>query len=202
MGFWSLQHVRHSRSTCRGPKPARYVPPSGFGYPLDGLLPRIPCRFCFTPAALMGFTLRRFPLPEDLASLSTVRNPRTVSPAVFLPPKRQTGLTNLGCWVRVLRECLTTAQVFKPATAGASHGFCPSRVCCRGLEPGLLQASSHELGSMTRSLETHRLHHRVSIGSCLTPPYAAPKCGSAGATLVGFLHLSAPEHSSPPCLGY
>jgi len=45
-------------------KPARYVPPSGFGYPLNGLLPRIPCRFYFTPAALMGFSLRRFPLPQ------------------------------------------------------------------------------------------------------------------------------------------
>jgi len=44
-------------------KPARYVPPSGFGYPLGGLRPRIPCRFCFAPAALMGFTLRRFPPP-------------------------------------------------------------------------------------------------------------------------------------------
>jgi hypothetical protein len=45
-------------------KPARYVPSSGFDYPLDGLRPRIPCRFCFTPAALMGFSLRRFSLPQ------------------------------------------------------------------------------------------------------------------------------------------
>jgi hypothetical protein len=44
-------------------KPARYVPPSGFGYPLDGFLPRVPCRFYFTPTALLGFHLRRFPLP-------------------------------------------------------------------------------------------------------------------------------------------
>jgi hypothetical protein len=44
-------------------KPTRYVPPPGFGYPLDGFLPRIPRRFCFAPAALLGFTLRRFPLP-------------------------------------------------------------------------------------------------------------------------------------------
>jgi hypothetical protein len=45
-------------------KPARYVPSSGFVYPLDGLLPRIPCRFCFTPAALVGFSLRRSSLPQ------------------------------------------------------------------------------------------------------------------------------------------
>jgi hypothetical protein len=46
---------------------ARYVPSSGFGYPLDGLLPRIPGRFCFTPAALLGFTLRRFPFRKASA---------------------------------------------------------------------------------------------------------------------------------------
>jgi hypothetical protein len=38
--------------------PTRFVPPSGFGYPLGGLLPSIPRRFCFAPAALLGFTLR------------------------------------------------------------------------------------------------------------------------------------------------
>jgi hypothetical protein len=75
MGFGSLQHSRNPRSTSRGIKPSRYVPPSGFGYPLGGLLPGIPCRFCFTPAALMGFTLRRFPLPRGLAGLSTGSEP-------------------------------------------------------------------------------------------------------------------------------
>jgi len=68
MGFGSLQHLRNPRSTARGPKPARFVPPSGFGYPLGGLRPRIPCRFCFAPAALLGFTLRRFPLPEGFTA--------------------------------------------------------------------------------------------------------------------------------------
>jgi hypothetical protein len=37
---------------------ARFVPPSGFGYPRDGLLPFRPRRPCFMPAALLGFTLR------------------------------------------------------------------------------------------------------------------------------------------------
>jgi len=36
--------------------PTRYVPPSGFDYPLDGLRPSLPCRSCFISAALMGFT--------------------------------------------------------------------------------------------------------------------------------------------------
>jgi hypothetical protein len=58
----------YSTSGFRGPltagSPARYVPPTGFGYPLDGLLPLSPCRFSFAPAALLGFTLRSFLLPE------------------------------------------------------------------------------------------------------------------------------------------
>jgi hypothetical protein len=136
MGFWSLQHMRSSRSTCRGPKPARYVPSSGFGYPLDGLLPRIPCRFCFTPAALVGFTLRRFPLPEGLRSLSAGRNPHTIGPALFsAAKKRQTGLTGLGFWVHTSRKCLAAIRVFKPTTTGASHGVCPSRAYCKSLDP-------------------------------------------------------------------
>jgi hypothetical protein len=34
---------------------ARYGPPSGFGYPPDGLLPLPPRRACFVPTALLGF---------------------------------------------------------------------------------------------------------------------------------------------------
>jgi hypothetical protein len=51
---------RNRRSTVSRVLPARYVPPSGFGYPRGGLLPAIPSRFCFTPAALLGFALRSF----------------------------------------------------------------------------------------------------------------------------------------------
>ena len=44
--------------------PARFGPPSGFGYPLDGLSPSDPRRFCFAPAALLGFALRSFLLSD------------------------------------------------------------------------------------------------------------------------------------------
>jgi hypothetical protein len=45
--------VRFSRAL-----PARHLPSSGFGYPLDGFLPRRPCRPCFVPTAPMGCSLR------------------------------------------------------------------------------------------------------------------------------------------------
>jgi len=126
-------------------KPARSVPPSGFGYPLDGLLPRITCQFYFTPAALLGFTLRRFPLPTGIRGLSTGKNPPTVGSAVSPPPKRQTGPTNLGFWVHTCWNCLATTRGFSPTATGASLGFCPSRDCLRRPCPGLLQGSSRVL---------------------------------------------------------
>jgi hypothetical protein len=59
MSFRTLQHLRLTESTTTGfafPP----VPPSGFGYPLDGLLLGEPCRPCFRSAALLGFTLWSF----------------------------------------------------------------------------------------------------------------------------------------------
>jgi len=63
--------------------PARYGPPAGFGYPLGGLRPSIPDRFCFTPAALMGFTLRSFLLPQGTDGVSAAVNPHAVFPVVL-----------------------------------------------------------------------------------------------------------------------
>jgi hypothetical protein len=84
MDFCSLQHLRNPRSTSSRALPARYVPPSGFGYPLDGLLPAIPCRFCFTPAALLGFALRSFRLSKGIRRITARMHPPTVSLAVLL----------------------------------------------------------------------------------------------------------------------
>jgi hypothetical protein len=77
-----LVPTAHQGSKVHLPRvqPARYVPPSGFGYPLDGLLPSVPCRSCFIPAALMGFTLRSVPLSKGIRRISAWMIPRTVSP--------------------------------------------------------------------------------------------------------------------------
>jgi len=59
MRFFALQRLRPGRSTLPRALPARFGPPAGFGYPLDGLLPAQPCRPCFMPAALLGLALQR-----------------------------------------------------------------------------------------------------------------------------------------------
>jgi hypothetical protein len=129
MGFESLQHMRDSRSTCRGPKPARYVPSSGFGHPLDGLLPRIPRRFCFAPAALLGFALRRLLSRKVFTAFRPERTHLPLARQYILAPKRQSGLADVGFWVRAFRKCLAVVRVFEPTAAGASHGLSPSRAC-------------------------------------------------------------------------
>jgi hypothetical protein len=60
--------------------PTRYVPPSGFGYPRDGLLPANPRRFCFAPAALLGFSPSEDSLTKGIRGVTTQMNPPTVSP--------------------------------------------------------------------------------------------------------------------------
>jgi len=79
MDFRSLQHV--PRPEIHRPRvlPARFVAPSGFGYPLDALLSPIPGRFYFTPAALMGFTLRSFLLAKGMRTVSDRMRPLAVS---------------------------------------------------------------------------------------------------------------------------
>jgi len=75
------------------------VPPSGFGYPLDGFHPPTPGRPCFVPAALMGFSLRsvlpdrgcrRVSAPIAPTCRSSVRD--------LLPPKRKAGPNGRGSW--------------------------------------------------------------------------------------------------------
>jgi hypothetical protein len=61
-------HDRFGSPLITGAADARYGPPSGFGYPLDGLLLPSPCRFYFAPAALLGFALRSFLLSKGTRS--------------------------------------------------------------------------------------------------------------------------------------
>jgi len=71
--------------------PTRHVPPSGFGYPRGGLLPSKPCRFYFTPAALMGFTLRSLLLPKGIRPFPSGRTHLPFHSPVYPCTRRRRG---------------------------------------------------------------------------------------------------------------
>jgi hypothetical protein len=181
--------------------PTRYVPPSGFDYPLDGLLPRIPCRFCFTPAALLGFSLRRFPLPAGLHGVSAEKNPHTVSLRVTPTPRCQTGHTGLGFWVHTSRKYLAPDGFLSRRSLAPPLGFTPSGPSRESLDRGFSRSPLTRFADPAIAHQIHR-RPRVSLGSRLAPTSLAPECTPAEATLLGFLHRPHPGHSNlaPPGL--
>jgi hypothetical protein len=177
--------------------PTRSVPPSGFGHPLDGLLPRIPCRFCFTPAALLGFSLRRFPLPRGFSSVSAEKDPHTVDLQVTPAPKCRTGRAGLSFWGHTSWKCLATDGCLSRRSPAPPLGFTPPGPSRESLDQGF---SRSPLTRFADPAIAHRIHRRprVSIGSRLAPTSLAPECTPAEATLLGFPHRPHPDHSSSP----
>jgi len=188
--------------------PTRYVPPSGFGYPLGGLLPRIPCRFCFAPAALMGFSLRRFPLPAGLRGVSAEKNPRTVNLRVTPAPKCRTGHASLGFWVHTFRKCLAPDGFLSRRSPAPPLGFTPPGPSRESLDRGFSRSPLTRFADPAIARQIHR-RPRVSLGSRLATTSLAPECTPADATLLGFPHRPPPDHSnsappgllSSPCTG-
>jgi hypothetical protein len=89
------------------------------------LTPSNPGPVLFRTGSAPGIHPSKVSLPKGIRGLSAGKNPPTVSPAVIPPPKRQTGPTGLGFWVRTFRERLAIARAFRPTTAGTSLGFSP-----------------------------------------------------------------------------
>ena len=196
MDFGSLQRIKTRKSTHCGGSTSRYVPPSGFGYPLGGLLLPSPCRVCFAPTALLGFTLRSVPLSKGIRTSPPGRTHMPFFRPVPPSPKRQPVPEGRGSWALTLSRvpygrvaCLT-----RPA-AGCSPGFCPFQGVPARTFPGSLPGSSHAL-SRPAPGGVGRRRLRVSIGSRLALPVLDGKPSVRGtATLLGFSHRSAPEHS-------
>lgn len=102
MSFGSLQHMQEAKVHLSRILRTRDVPPSGFGYPHDGLLPSHPGRFCFIPAALMGLTLRSFLLQGGSRRVSATVSPHAVGSLDISLPKQGPARTNLDYWVLTL----------------------------------------------------------------------------------------------------
>jgi hypothetical protein len=103
---------------------ARYVPPTGFGYPHGGLRPPSPCRFCFTPAALVGFTLRSFLLTQGAGCVSASDGPayrfsRRCSRRRSIGPARRAAVS--GIWP--LRESLADVRELTRRRLAAPMGL-------------------------------------------------------------------------------
>jgi hypothetical protein len=124
MDSTSLQRIKVRKSTRRGGSTSRYVPPSGFGYPLDGLLLPSPCRPYFVPAALMGFTLRSVPLSKGTRTFPPGSTHLPFLPPVPPSPKRQPVPAGRGSWASTLPRVPCESDVcLGRQLAGYSHGF-------------------------------------------------------------------------------
>jgi hypothetical protein len=156
-------------------QPARYVPPSGFGYPLDGLLPSVPCRFFFTPAALMGFTLRSVPLSKGIRRISVRMIPPTVSP-VGAPAAVAEGRPSRPRFLgfKPFESPWRPDEGLVRRPLAAPLGFRPSRVYRRKPGSEFRPNSSHALlrGQRSLALPAGAPEYRSAYDS--VGPFAAP----------------------------
>jgi hypothetical protein len=168
VGFESHQHIQGTKVHCTRASPARYVPPSGFDYPLDGFLPSNPSRFCFTPTALTGFALRSVPLPGDFQTFP-LRRP-TYRSALPSSRRRSNGPASKDAvpGFDPPESPWRSGPLLTHRNAGCSLGIHPSRAYRRKPHLGFHPGSSHVLSRKQHEATTH-MHHRVSIGLRLAP---------------------------------
>ena len=155
MSFRSLQHMQDTRVRFRQDSPSRRAPPSGFGYPLDGFIPRCPGRFCFTPAALLGFPFGAFSLREVDARFHAPE-PTYRWPLRYFPAAAGAGPKYLGFWALTLPRVPCETPCFWHGSTGCSLGFHPSRVRQSQPRTGFRPSSLHVLTNRrTRRRPTH-----------------------------------------------
>jgi hypothetical protein len=172
------------------------VPPSGFGYPLDGLLPSIPGRFCFTPPALLGFSLRSLSFRRLVRMFPSVR-----SHLPFLLPLFPTLRSGRPDRPRFLG--LSPAEVpfndhgFSATAGGDSPGFCPFQGCSQDLDQGLARSPLTRFPGRLR-FESAGRRLRVSIGLRLARPRFSVGCRWRPATDPRISRTSHPLRVSAP----
>jgi hypothetical protein len=138
--FVPFSTCRHRRSTCCGCAAPTTVPPSGFGYPLGGLLPSKPGRFCFTPPALLGFSLRSLPSVGSFGCFHPNRPTYRFSCRCSRRYGRA-GPAGRGSWAFLRRKFLSAGAGLMRSLEVTPLGFVPSRVLAQtltGISPDLL----------------------------------------------------------------
>jgi len=198
----SLQHIRVRKFTSRGVSRSRYVPPSGFGYPLDGLLLPIPRRPCFVPTALVGFRpsesspLRRYPT-RFRTGWTHMPFFRAVSPT----PKRRPFPLDRGSWALTLPRVPCARPVFSTPQRRILPWASPlSGLSCDSLDRDPSRSPLTRFLATPAGMPDRR--PRVSIGPRLASSAPAGKPpGLDETTLLGFPHRSVPDHSGDRPLG-
>jgi hypothetical protein len=140
----------------------------------------MPRRFCFTPAALLGFTLRSFLLPQGIRHVSGRKHPLTVFPAVVPDaealgrPDRPRFLGFDPCWSPWRPQaCLA------PRPLDAPMGL-PLPGSARGsLDQDFARPPLTRFAARPTNRPDHR-RHRVSIGSRLATPFRCSKLHRVG----------------------
>jgi hypothetical protein len=127
MDFRSLQHVQISAIAflCLEIPNLRAHPPAGFVYPLDGFIPPKPGRFCFTPAALLGFALRSFPLSLRCSVRFRPSGPTCQLFVRFTTPHKaaRPARTTVASGLRPVRESLAAVVLLARQPPAAPLGF-------------------------------------------------------------------------------
>jgi hypothetical protein len=196
MDFRSLQHMQDSAIAflCRELPILPAHPPSGFGYPLDGFIPPKPGRFCFTPAALMGFALRSFPLPLRCPERFRPSGPtcqlfiRFTTPHEATRPARMTVASGL----RPVRESLAAAALLARQPPAAPLGFSPFKACRRRNSPSVPDVLSR---ACRNTAEPHRTAPQSLSSRHLARTRATREAWLDRAAFLGFPHLCYPRHS-------
>jgi len=159
--------------------PARYVPPSGFGYPLDGFLPFSSGPVLFRTGSAPGIhpsepSPRRGQANRLRSAGPTYRWPQTQS------PEGDARTHGVGFWALIPRPSPWRDQaLLTPDPLDAPLGFAPSRVRTHQPGPGFRPDSSCTLGWCT-GIAPHTACVLEYRSACAWLPRREPSKADAG----------------------